>query len=69
MNTDKLIELENEVLPLCDDLNGSPSHLHEWMMAGNKDGVFDGMSAAQVAEMWNKQMEEYRNEQQERGEY
>ncbi len=63
MDTTKLIELENEVLPLCDDLNGDPSHLHEWMMAGNKNGYFDGMTAEQVAEIWNREMAQYRAEQ------
>ena len=63
MNANELNEMFDQVLPLCDDLNGSPNHLMDWMTAGNKDGVFNGNSAAEIAEMWNTQMTEYRNEQ------
>ena len=63
MNRNQLNEMKSEVLPLCDDLNGSSTHLYDWMEAGNKDGVFDGMSAAEIAKMWNDQMAQYRNEQ------
>ena len=63
MNADKLNEMMSEVLPMCNDLNGSENHLYDWMKAGNKDGVFDGMSAEQIAEMWNKEMAAYRAEQ------
>ena len=63
MNQDKLNEMMSEVLPMCNDLNGSENHLYDWMSAGNKDGVFDGMTAEQIAEMWNKEMAAYRAEQ------
>jgi len=63
MEQNKLNDLMTEVLPMCDDLNGSENHLYDWMTAGNKDGVFDGMTAAEIAKMWNDQMAQYRNEQ------
>lgn len=63
MEQNKLNDLMTEVLPMCDDLNGSENHLYDWMTAGNKDGVFDGKSAAEIAKMWNDQMAQYRNEQ------
>ncbi len=63
MNANELNEMFDQVLPLCDDLNGSSNHLMDWMTAGNKDGVFNGKTAAEIAEMWNTQMAEYRNEQ------
>lgn len=63
MNANELNEMFDQVLPLCDDLNGSSNHLMDWMTAGNKDGVFNGMTAEQIAEMWNKEMAAYRAEQ------
>lgn len=60
MEQEKLNTLMDEVLPLCDDLNGSPNHLYDWMTAGNKDNFFDGMTAEQIAELWNSEMATYR---------
>jgi len=60
MEQSKLNQLMDAVLPLCDDLNGSPNHLYDWMSAGNKDNFFDGMTAEQIAELWNTEMASYR---------
>lgn len=60
MEQSKLNQLMDDVLPLCDDLNGSPNHLYDWMTAGNKNNVFDGMTVSEIAELWNTEMEAYR---------
>ena len=60
MEQEKLNALMDDVLPLCNDLNGSPNHLYDWMNAGNKDNFFDGMTAEQIAELWNTEMAAYR---------
>lgn len=60
MEQNKLNSLMDDVLPLCNDLNGSPNHLYDWMTAGNKDSFFDGMTAEQIAELWNNEMSAYR---------
>jgi hypothetical protein len=65
MEQSKLIGLMDEVIPLCEDLNGSENHLYDWMKAGNEYGVFDRMTAAEIAKMWNDEMEQYRKEQEE----
>lgn len=67
MEQNELNELMDDVLPLCEDLNGSPNHLYDWMNAGNKDGVFDGMTAQQIADMWNTEMAQYRADQEKHG--
>lgn len=60
MEQETLNSLMDDVLPLCNDLNGSPNHLYDWMTAGNKDGFFNGWTAEQIAELWNDEMAAYR---------